>query len=109
MRQLSRVAKWYLMKEPSKDASRWILLGLGGLFLLNAASRWLGGLMGPPTDTYSTVGFFIAGLTFIVGGVVESLPARWRTGVAALRTAQLVLIVIFGVVLVLMFLSWRQA
>ena len=109
MRRLSRVAKWYLFREPSKDFSIWIYLVIGSLSVLTAASRWFGGLMGPPTDTYSTISFLIAGLTFIMAGVTESLPARWRACVAALRVAQLVLVVLLVVVFVLTVLSWRQA
>jgi hypothetical protein len=109
MRRLSRVTKWYLFREPNRDFSIWIYLVVGSLSVLTAASRWFGGLMGPPTDTYSTVSFLIAGLTFIMAGVTESLPARWRKSVAALRVTQLVLIVLFVVVFVLTILSWRQA
>lgn len=65
--------------------------------------------MGPPTDTYSTYLSLIAGLSLIVGGVAESLPARWRAGLAALRIAQLMLVVVFVVVFVLMVLNRRQA
>lgn len=68
MRNLLEVAKWYLAKEPSRDFGRWISLGLGGLFVLNAAYRWFEGLMGPPTDTYSTYLSLIGGLSLIAGG-----------------------------------------
>ena len=107
MRRLAEVAKWYLFKEPSKDFSRWFYLIVGGLILLQAAYLWIDGFA-EPTEGYSIGISLTAGLGFVAMGLAESLPARWRAGLAALRIAQLVLVIACVAILVLLFLNWGQ-
>lgn len=107
MRRMVEGARRYFLREPNRDVSRWLILGLGGLIVFLAAFLWFKYSTGP-TEAYSTIISLTAGLSFMAIGLAESLPSRWRAGIAALRAAQLVLAIIGIATFVLLILSLGQ-
>lgn len=93
MKDLLEKIRSLLTREPTNNASEWLLVAIGAFIcLLSVILMIFTGSLEYP-ETYTVYGVVCASLSFVAAGLADSLPVHRHRAVVALRVVGLTLLV----------------